>query len=119
LWQSETAYSVNAIANNPNNYAYSHIIYAEMAEAYYAGQKDRTAISYAQKSIGKAKNYLKPYRILAESFMKNGEPDKALQVASDGLKLFPDSKVLMSIRSEASAKKSKAQPGSTPAPAVK
>ena len=103
-WQTESNYSVNGIFAMPE-YAYKHVIIAELAESLYYRKNYREAIFNAQKAIKFNKQYMKGYRVLAESLIQSGEPDKALDVIASGLKIFPNSGPLKNLYAEATTSK--------------
>lgn len=116
-WQRQMDYCANAIRRDPS-YAYRYIVFTELAESYYQLKNYNQAIKHARMAIEANKKYAKAYGVLADSYIKNGERDNALEVVAAGLKIAPDSKILKNRYAELKSKPPAANPGNSPYPAA-
>ena len=104
VWQTNAAFDVHAISAATSTYGYKYVIYTDLAESYYFDKQYHKAIDTSRKAIEINNKYPKAYRILAESFMKSGQTNMALEAVKAGLNIIPDSKTLKNLHEELTAK---------------
>ncbi|MFM8333720.1 MAG: tetratricopeptide repeat protein [Candidatus Methylumidiphilus sp.] len=118
IWNSQMHYSLDQANRYTKNYAYKFDILTELAETeYYMGELSESVI-HATKAIKENNKHIRAYRVLADSYIKMKEPDKALSVVNEGLNIIPDAKSLLLLHSELTGKpanKDNSSPANIPA----
>lgn len=78
----------------PSFVLFSHI-YTTKAEALFELGQPKDAVDSLNMAIERNKKFPKPYRLLADYYVKQGKQNEARDILQEGLKHSPDSKILM------------------------
>jgi tetratricopeptide (TPR) repeat protein len=113
-WIGELQYSIEAATETKHPYLYR--LLTELAEAYYFTHDYSTAIRFSLDAIKANDKNPKAHRMLAESYMKAGKKNEALQAVNVGLKSCPDSKILKNLLSDLTATPANASTDPAPGP---
>jgi hypothetical protein len=101
-WVSGMEYCAEAAKST--KHPYLNVLLTEWAEALYFDRKYTEAVQVSLEAVKLNPKYPKAYRMLAESYVKLGQKNEAVAALNAGLKISPDSKILINLLSDITSK---------------
>lgn len=95
-WRSEMDYVIKVTVKAGVEWTYLPVIYGEIAEVYYYNHEYSVVVKVAEESLKLDSSYVRTYVLLSDAYAKLNDRAKALDWATRGLNVRPDSKALNS-----------------------
>lgn len=93
-WRNEMKFIVDWTGERGIKWHYMPVIHKEIAESYLFEKNYAKAITEGEKALALDKGYVPVYLIMADAYAGANKRDKALEIATEGLKYAPESKPL-------------------------